>query len=81
MAVYDTDDCGVRLKLVRVTRDVYFVDGRLKVAAGACGRLASDDRGWVLINFERSCNAGYFVALDGSGRRSQSVPVDAVEDL
>lgn len=78
---YETDEYGVCLRLVRVTRDVFFTGGDLKVQAGAVGRVGGDDRGHLHVDFERAENDALFVALDGGGRRQQIVRTLDVEDL
>jgi hypothetical protein len=83
---------GVTLPLVKVKRDVYFIDGRLKVEAGAVGRLASEYNGRGVIDFDVPQNVAQYVARDGGGQfiqevdlidvdyLSEDVPCDVVED-
>lgn len=56
---------GVTLERVRVVRDVFFADGRLKAQAGAIGHLASEFEGRGCVTFEYGSG---FVEKDGSGR-------------
>ena len=70
---------GVTLKRVRVRRDVCFVGGALKAKKGSVGLLASEDGGRGLVTFEYHINP-QFIALDGSGRKSQMIDLIDLED-
>lgn len=71
---------GVTLRRVRVRRDVHFVGGALKAEKGAVGLLASEDQGRGLVTFEYHHNIQLFIALDGSGRKSQHIDLIDLED-
>ena len=65
------------MRRVRVLRDAFFANGRLKVQAGAVGLEASMHEGRTGVTFEYHDNGNLFIAKDGGGRKS--VDLDTVD--
>ncbi|MFZ6767779.1 hypothetical protein ACO0LM_11915 [Undibacterium sp. Di26W] len=71
-SILETIDGAIDLNRVIIRENVYWIDGRLHVAAGAAGTIVGRNQGFLDVLFD----AGpAYVELSGCGQRLQSVPV------
>lgn len=84
-ATYQRTPDGLNVfKLVRVRRDVFFLDGRLKAQAGALGLVCAhhpDGRKVVVFDYHAHENAGLFIEKDGGGAKTQPIGLLDLEDV